>query len=192
MEKYIDSVLSALRDSDVVVGEQIDKVNDFFFVDVALESGKSTEALLLDFDATTLSIAARFGDSFSTDTPHVNALAYIALSRANDALFEKRKPGKCLLNLDVGKARYMYSACVPLLKSPNETVVFIKQALEGIMEVRDFLSRFAQHANKGTISIDDAVELEPLEEGQMRVTLHPALAILSDEDINVSEDQEEE
>lgn len=164
MKNYIDSVLSALRDLDVVVGEQIDKVNDYFFVDVALESGKPAEALLLDFDATTLSIAARCGDSFSTDTPHVNALAYIALSRANDALMEKRKPGKCLLNLDVGKARFLYAACVPLLESPNETAVFIKQALEGIVQVRFMLTRFAHRANQGVLCIDDALEMEPEEE----------------------------
>ena len=44
MKNYIDSVLSALRDLDVVVGEQIDKVNDYFFVDVALKSGKPADA----------------------------------------------------------------------------------------------------------------------------------------------------
>lgn len=192
MKNYIDSVLSALRDLDVVVGEQIDKVNDYFFVDVALESGKPTEALLLDFDATTLSIAARFGDSFSTDTPHVNALAYIALSRANDALMEKRKPGKCLLNLDVDKARYMYSASIPLLKSPKEMAAFIKQAIEGIMQVRGFLSSFAQRANDGMLSIDDVLLLEPLEEGQMHVTLHPVLGILAEENINANDGEEEE
>lgn len=97
------------------------------------------------------------------------------------------------MNLDIGKARFMYSACVPLLTSPKEMVSFITQAIEGIMEVRDFLSRFAQHANEDTISIDDAVEIEPcLEEGQMRVTLHPALAILAEEDINVNDGEEEE
>ena len=192
MEKYIDSVLSALReDSDVIVGERIDKVTGFFFIDAALKAGESLEALLLDFDENhVLTVVARFGESFSTDTDHVNALAYIALSRANDALFEKRKPGKCLLNLDIGKARFIYSASVPLLKSPNETAVFIKQALEGIMEVRDFFSRFAQHSNEHTISIDDAIEIEPcLEEGQMRVTLHPVLEILFDEDINVNDEE---
>mgnify|MGYP003290721503 CR=1 FL=1 len=37
MEKHVDSVLSALRDSGIVMGEQIDKANNFFFVDDALQ-----------------------------------------------------------------------------------------------------------------------------------------------------------
>ena len=86
----------------------------------------------------------------------------------------------------------MYSACIPLLLLPQEMAAFVKQAAEGVMTVRDFLSRFASHAREGTISIDDALELEPLREGQMRVTLHPALAILAEEDINVNDDEEEE
>lgn len=194
MKKYIDSVLLALReDSNIIVGERIDKVNDFFFIDVALKTGGPSEELLLDFDKENLlTIVARFGEPFSTDTSHVNALAYIALSRANDALLEKKKPGKCLLNLDIGKARFMYAACLPLLSEPKEAAAFIKQVLAGIWEVRDFLCCFTQQANEDTLSVDDALELEPLKEGQMRVTLHPALAILSDEDINVNEDQEEE
>lgn len=166
MKNYIDSVLSALRDSDVVVGEQIDKVNGFFFIDAALKAGESLESLLLDFDEENhvLTAVSRCGESFSTDTAHVNALAYIALSRANDALFEKRKPGKCLLNLDIGKARFMYAASLPLLSNPKEAAAFIKQALE-VWEVRDFLSRFAQQTNEGTLSVD-ALEMEPLEEGR--------------------------
>ena len=164
MENYINSVLLALReDSDIIVGERIDKVDDFFFIDAALKAGESLEGVLLDFDENhVLTVVSRFGEAFSTDTAYVNALAYIALSRANDALFEKRKPGKCLLNLDIGKARFIYSASVPLFSEPKEIATFIKQVLEGIIEVRGMLTRFAQH---------------------------PVLEILFDEDINVNDEE---
>ena len=191
---YINRVMAAIYDTGIVAN-QFDFTNDFLFVDVSLCSGQKPESFLLDFDEENknLNIIARFGEWFSTDIPHVNALMYIALETANGAIHDVHAPGRVLLNLDEENgARFMYSACVPLLLLPQEMAAFVKRAAEAVMAVRDFLTCFAQHANEGSISIDDAVELEPLEEGQMRVTLHPALAILSDTDINVSEDQEEE
>lgn len=194
MNKYINRVISAIYDTGIVAN-QFDFTGDFLFVDVSLCPGQEPEALLLDFDEEdkNLNIIARFGEWFPTDVPHVSALMYIALETANGAIHDAHAPGRVLLNLsEENGARFMYSACIPLLLLPQEMTAFVKRAAEGVMTVRDFLSRFAQHANEGTISIDDSLELEPLKEGQVRVTLHPALAILSDEDINVNEDQEEE
>lgn len=183
MNNYINRVMSAIYDTGIVAN-QFDFTGDFLFVDVSLCPGQEPEALLLDFDEEdkNLNIIARFGEWFPTDVPHVSALMYIALETANGAIHDAHAPGRVLLNLsEENRARFMYSACIPLLLLPQEMAVFVKRVAAGIMSVRDFLTRFAQHANEHSISIDDALELNPLEEGQMRVTLHPALAILAEE-----------
>lgn len=193
MNNYINRVMSAIYDTGIVAN-QFDFTGDFLFVDVSLCPGQEPETLLLDFDEEdkNLNIIARFGEWFPTDVPHVSALMYIALETANGAIHDAHAPGRVLLNLsEENGARFMYSACIPLLLLPQEMAAFVRRAAEGVMAVRDFLSRFATHAREGTISIDDALELEPLEEGQMRVTLHPALAILSDEVINMNDDEGE-
>ena len=194
MNNYINRVMAAIYDAGIVAN-QFDFANDFMFVDVSLFPGQEPESLLLDFDEENknLNIVSRFGEWFSTETPHANALMYIALETANGAIHDAHAPGRVLLNLsEENGARFMYSACIPFLLLPQEMSAFVKRAAEGVMAVRDFLSRFAQHVNEGTISIDDALELEPLEEGETRVTLHPALEILFDADINTGDDQEGE
>ena len=193
MDNYINRVMAAIYDTGIVAN-QFDFTEDFLFVDFSLRPGQEPESLLLDFDEEekNLNIIARFGEWFPTDIPHVSALMYIALETANSTIHDAHAPGRVLLNLsEENGARFMYSACIPLLLLPQEMAAFVKRAAESVMTVRYFLSRFSTHAREGIISIDDALELEALKEGQMRVTLHPALTILAEEDINVNDEEEE-
>ena len=195
---YINRVISAIYDTGIVAN-QFALAEESLLVSVALCPEQKPQPLLLNFDdeSNTLNIVGQLSAWFTTDSPCVSVLMYIALETANGAIHDIHAPGRVLLNLsEEHSAQFMFSASFPYLLLPQEVASLVKRAAEAAIAVRPHLSRFAQHSNQGIISIEDALNdtsvLEPQGAQQIRVSLHPALIILSDTDTSVSSDGENE
>jgi len=137
-KKFINSVLTELQD----VAVDVDKVDDFLFVDV-LTNGKEV-SLLLDFDKEKLNVVTRIGDPFLISDKE--KLLYIAINHANNILSVNKVVGKVLLHeKDSNTATFMFCACLPLT-TPKHTAAFIKHAASAVAEAQEFLDPFIQCA----------------------------------------------
>ena len=194
--EYINKVIGALYDKGIVCGE-CDVVDGYFFLDMAIASQKK-ETFLFDFDTEhkQLTVVVRFGEWIHSKPAYVSQLMYIALETANGAIFDAKCPGRLLLNMREADSalRFYYAANLPITFVPGDTIDIICKAVEAAFVVKPMIDRFCERAQNGSLTINEALDIQPVQEGEVKVAFHPivdALMDKSEEDKNELLQQED-
>lgn len=177
-QEYINRVISILANEKNIVCGGYDIVDSFFFLDIAIAGEQET--FLLDFDTEhrQLTVVVRLSDWIPSKPVYVSQLAYIALETANSSIFDSHCPGRLLLNIreEDSALGFHYAANLPMTFMPHETAEMICKTVEAVFVVKPMIERFCERAQNGCLTINEALDIQPVQEGEVKVAFHPIVA----------------